>query len=430
MLSSVPNSQWFIASVSAPVLFNRGTEETWYLLPVRRYVLNARHVDKIGCIDTLSELPGSAHYRPLQAGRPLTGKRIFVERFRDRGLGDLLFLTGPFAFMHHVTGGEIRIHVYAFSDRGQALHNSPYLEHGTVYVGPTHYDDFQHYDYQWLVNSVTESNEEADQLNVYDALFAQLGLPPEQIEPRFKRPHIQISEPEIKDLHALFHSLWSERKFDLRRGYYVLAPLTHSALRSAPYTLWLELAQELTKRGRPILFIGKTDVPLPDLDICAGEFLAKVEELAQHPNIVSLFSDAKHPVPLRLVMALISNASGLIGLDSGPLYIAQGCRVPAISLWGPHDPGVRIGYDPEYMDLAVWNQEFCAQSPCFAYSRFPVRKCPLHENQKICHCLSTVTTEDVLKKVDRLEALRLNNLNLFKVKSHANRTPTPANSTA
>lgn len=406
------NSQWYIATVNAPLTFNRGTEETWYLNPVRRYVLHARHVDKIaGYVETRSELPGSPYYRPLVAGYPLSGKRIFVERFRDRGLGDLLFLTGPFAFMHHVTGGEVKIHTYAFSDRGSVLQNSPYLEHGTVFVGPTHYNDFADYHYQWLVSTVTEENEEADQLNVYDALYQQIGINPDQVDPKYKRPQVHISEQDVLDLHEFYHAIWQDRQYDLRKtGYYVLAPLCHSPLRTAPYQMWLDLARELS-RSRPVFFIGQTTIPLPDLDISAGEFTTKTQELGN--NVVSLLG---HRLRLRSVMALISRATAFIGLDSGPLYIAQGCRVPSVSIWGPHDPGVRLGYDPDYMDLAVWNDTFCRSAPCFAYGKFPSKKCPEGSRQEICQCLRGTSVHDVLHRVNRIESHRVYSLGVFKPK--------------
>jgi len=399
----LPNSEWLITTVSSPVKFNRGTEETWFLNPVRRYVLNAEHVAKImKHVETVSTLSGSPYYKPLLAGRALNGKRVLVERFRDRGLGDLLFLTGPLAFMHSITGGEVQFHVYAFSDRGQALLNSPYLEHGTVFVGPNHYNDFQDYDYQWMVNSVTETSQERDQLNVYDALYAQLGLNPEQVDPKFKRPFIEVAPGELRDLHAFYHTVWSERQFDVRRtGYYVIAPLTHSPLRCAPYRMWLDLAVELS-RSRPVFIVGQTNMPLPDLDMAAGEFVTKSQELGH--QVVSLLGQQ---ISVRSLVTLISQATAFVGLDSGPLYIAQGCRVPAVSLWGPHDPGVRIGYDPDYMDLAVWNEQFCTHAPCYAYGGFPIRKCPDGASQTVCHPLKGTSVEDVLEKVEQVESKRV-----------------------
>ena len=409
-MSKFNNSQWFITTVKAPLTFTRGVEETWYLNPRRRYVMNGHHVGKLfDMLASVSDIGGTPHYHPLNASQRLAGKHIFVERFRDRGIGDLLFLTGPLFFMHAITGNDLEIDVYAFSDRGAVLEGSPYLAYGTPLIGPTHYDDFQNYDYQWLVGSATESNEETDQLNVYDALFAQIGINPAQIDPKFKRPYVSVSAQELNDLHQFWHTLWEQRTIDMRKtGYYVLAPLTHSPLRTAPYALWLELAKELSKR-RPVFIIGQTSTPLPDLDMAAGEFVTKTGEVGE--QVISLLG---RQIRLRSIVALISQATAFVGLDSGPLYIAQACRVPAISLWGPHDPGVRIGYDPDYMELAVWNQQFCLRSACYAYSSFPIHKCPEGTNQKICQCLLGTTVDDVLNKMEKVESRRVTSLGCFK----------------
>lgn len=400
---------WSIATVKATTTFNRDTEETWFLNPVRRYVFHAQHLPVIEpMLASLSSVAGTPGYRPLQAGRSLAGKRIFMERFRGRGIGDLLFLTGPMAFLHHATGGDVKLHAYAFSDRGQVLRGSPLLEHGTTFLGPTHFDDFQHYDYQWLVETGTEGNEEADQLNVYDALYTQLGLDPAQVDPKFKRPQVSILPEDLDNLHRLWHAVWSDRDFDVRHtGYYVLAPFTHSALRCAPYAMWLELAAELA-RQRPVFIVGLAHEKLPVLDMAAGEFIQKVGALGG--NVVSLLESR---LALRSVMALISRATAFVGLDSGLLYVAQGCNTPAVSLWGPHDPGVRIGYDRDCMDLAIWNQADCANAACFAHRGFPAHKCPEGTAQKICQVLRGVTVDDVMKKIGLVESRRVRALGLF-----------------
>jgi ADP-heptose:LPS heptosyltransferase len=108
--------------------------------------------------------------------------------------------------------------------------------------------------------------------------------------------------------------------------------------------------------------------------------------------------------PLRVLMALIQRSFGVLCLDSAPLYIAEALRVPAISLWGAHPPAARIGYDPEYMDMAVWKEQNCPQAPCFAYSNFPAHKCPDGNKQSMCEVLKSAAPNDVLAMVDKLEA--------------------------
>jgi len=401
MISVIP-AQWLITTFNSPVAFNRGTDETWYFNPIRRYVLNAAHVQKISQhVEGTSDLASGALYTPLRGDKPLAGKKILVERFRDRGIGDLLFLTGPFAFMQHITGMGVSIYVYAFSDRGVVLNGNPDLAYGTTMLGPTHYDDFPRYDYQWMVGAVTELDQEKDQLNVYDALYRQIGLNPDQVAPRFKRPSITLNPGEAEGFIQFASQQWENHNLDIRKsGYYVVAPTTHSPLRCAPYAFWLNLIRELLGY-RPVIVVGKIHEAIPDLDMPLGEFCSRLNEMG--PGLINLLS-TERPTPLRFIMQLIAKANCVFTLDSGPLYIAQALHTPAISLWGTHDPRVRIGYDPEYMDLAVWNKQYCQNCPCFCFGSFPAHKCPRGESQTQCEVLRSLVPNDVLSMLEKVES--------------------------
>ena len=397
-----PNtSQYQIVTVNQPVLYVRSDNETWQLNPPRRYIFNANQIDPLKpFIESISDLSNAAHFRPLRAPCRLTGSHVLIERYRERGLGDLLFLTGPMEYLRHVTGNDIHLDFYALSDRGQVLSFSPSLRYGTVLTGPLLYDDLQFYDYHWLVDSVTECDEEQDQLNVYDVLYRQLNIDPATVGIQFKRPYAYLSEQESKDLDQFMHFVWIERKLDIRKtGYYVVAPFSVSPSRSANYGMWLEVIRALSKI-RPVVVVGMITERMPSTDMTPGEFMQALGQ-AEGPVI-----NAIGITPMRLLMSLISKATGFLGLDSGPLYIAQAFRVPAISLWGTHAPAVRIGYDKDYMDLAVWNRSECRYAPCFAWGGFPVNKCPYGQQQSVCQCLSTISASDVMKNVDKIEATR------------------------
>ena len=170
-------------------MFHQTEDETWLFNPNRRYIINASRIPALhGFIQSVSEFDNSSLYNPLKAGKVVTGAKILVERFRERGVGDLLFLTGPLSYIHHVSGANVSIDVYAYSDRGVVLTYAPFLNNQTVYCGPIEYDHLRMYNYHWFVGSVTECDEEPDQLNVYDALFRQLGFDPNTIDARWKRP--------------------------------------------------------------------------------------------------------------------------------------------------------------------------------------------------------------------------------------------------
>lgn len=72
-------------------------DETWNMNPNTRYVLNANQLVPIQeMVESVTDLKGgSSLYNPLNLNRNMANARIRVERYRDRGLGDLLFMTGP-----------------------------------------------------------------------------------------------------------------------------------------------------------------------------------------------------------------------------------------------------------------------------------------------------------------------------------------------
>lgn len=380
-------------------MFHQTADETWLFNPNRRYVVNANRVKPIQeFIETTSDLEGASLYTRLTAGKNITGAKILVERNRERGLGDLLFLTGPLAFLNHVSGSDVQIDVMAFADRGLVLTHSPLIHNRCVKCGPLEYDHLRHYNYHWLIRSVTEYNMEGDQLNVYDALYQQLGFDPQDIEAKWKRPSATLVADDFQNLDRLYRYVWEQRKLDLRRiGYIVVAPFANATSRCLNYQRWLEIIKTISTR-RPVVVIGNSHLRLPDMDMSAGEF-------NQHVSTIGggVFN-AVDSTSVRSMMALIARSFCVVGLDSAPIYIAQALNVPAISIWGTHPPGSRIGYDKNMMDLAIWNQDACQYSPCFAYGEFPVNKCPNGIRQTCCEVISSVSVDDVLKRVDAVES--------------------------
>jgi ADP-heptose:LPS heptosyltransferase len=391
-------SEWVIVSVKEPVLWSRSLGEVWMLNPRCRYVINASQVESLGDkIASLSDLKNSRFFSPLQANRNLANSTILVERNRDRGFGDYLFLTGPFDYIKHVSGGSAQIDVYALAEKSKILENHPTLSHPVPFAGPVLYDNLHLYNYHWFIDAVTEYNEEKDQLNVYDALYKQLGIDPSTVSSQFKRPSMLLTPQDYKDLDSLYFYVYSNKKIDLRRtGYYVVAPSTNASLRSAPYSMWLKTIYNLSK-ARPVVVVGQSGSRVPATDMPFGSFVEQLDQLG--PNVVNLIGGT----PVRVVASLISRSSCCFTLDSGLLYVAQALRIPCVSLWGPVSPWSRIGYDKDYMDLAIWNREACAHASCFAYSGFPVSKCPRGSSQNVCEPLISVTAEQVLDKAKLVE---------------------------
>ena len=376
--------------------------ETWLMHPDRRYCLTSTSIAHVADhVLAISDLKNAGYYRPLLGHVNLHNATVLIERDRDRGVGDYMFLTGPMAYLHHLSGGTVKLSVPMLTDRGSVFFNLPLLHHRIPLYGPTIYDAIPSYNYHWFVDSVTEFDEEPEQLNVYDALYKQLGLPYASIDPKFKRPTVTLVDDDITALNTFYSYVYQDRHLDLRKlGYYVVAPLSHSTLRSMPYATWLKLIKLLSAR-RPVIVVGQIRERMPNVDITFADFYNRIAELGD--GVINLISE---DTPLRLVMALISKAVGVVCLDSAPLYIAEAFRIPAVSIWGPHHPGVRIGYDQDYMDLAVWFTTACRHSPCFAYHGFPHHKCPRGQSQAVCEVLAGTDVEMILKKVNQMEDAR------------------------
>jgi ADP-heptose:LPS heptosyltransferase len=189
-----------------------------------------------------------------------------------------------------------------------------------------------------------------------------------------------------------------------------VAPFSNATLRCLPYGRWLEIIAGLATR-RPVVVVGNANLRLPDSDLSAGDFIGKLGNLGQ------AVINAIDGTSIRTLMALMSRATAVVTLDSGPLYIAQAVNTPAVSIWGTHAPAARIGYDSRYMDWAVWNGYACRRCPCFAYGEFPVDKCPDGPRQTVCEVLKSVEAAQVLTKIDDIE------VNAAKIKSLSHARP-------
>lgn len=392
--------QW-VRSIADPQMDE--IDETWNMNPNIRYVMNANTLVPIKpMIEGVTDLKGGASlYNPLNLHKNLANARIRIERYRDRGLGDLLFMTGPIKLMQLMSGNTAHIDFYTLASRGGILFENPDLSNKSALFGPSIYDSFGNYDYHWLVESVTEFDEEKDQLNVYDALYRQLGIDPSEVDPTYKRPYLYLNDEDMRNLDSFFFFVGMERRLDLRKtGYYVMAPNTYGSLRSAPYGMWLEAIQEVAKR-RPVVVTGIQASMIPDTDMSFNEFNARLNQYVQQTKapIINMIGRT----PARVLAAMISKSKAVVSLDSAPLYIAEALRVPAVSLWGPHHPAVRIGYDQLYMETSIWKGSACPASPCFSYDGFPKNRCPMGENTTCCEVLRDIKAQDILAMIEKIE---------------------------
>jgi ADP-heptose:LPS heptosyltransferase len=396
------NFSWSVVTFNQPLLFARNPHETWQFNPPLRYILNSEFISAFeNKLSSFSDLKNSKHYQPLKSATNLSYKKILIERHRERGIGDLLFLTGICHWLQVESKGTCDIYFYASADKIPVLHGNEDLAHNTAMAGPIIYDTLQSYDYHWFVEAATEYDNETDQLNVYDALFKQIGVNPENVQAKFKRPYIKLTKDDVRSSSSFVGMIKRERDIDLQKPFFIVSPIVNSNLRALPYKTWLDIITELGKQYL-VIVLGEVTANVPTVDMPFSDFFNLVGQLSQaNKNVINFMGE----IPLRLAMNIISLAKGVVTTDSGILYIAQALNVPAISIWGTHDPRVRIGYDAKYMNLAVFCEEACPHSPCYSFSSFPVDKCPEKDRQWICSPMMAVTASQVMAKVEAIEKL-------------------------
>lgn len=396
------NPAWAVVTVKSPVMWETAYREVWSLWPGRRYVLN---LDDCGDlyehekIDTVSDLKSQGLYKPLHGSQDWRGKRVLIERHRSRGIGDFLFLSGIFAYLQSRADNRMRLHTYTSTTNAQIFKNNECLEHKMAFTGPMEYDALSQYDFHWYIDAATEFSEDKDQLNSYDSLLNQLGIDWTTVRPEFKRPRVHLSWEDKQMIGDFYRHCKTHGDLNLSEsGFYVIAPFTNSVMRTGSYRLWLDLIGQLSKK-KPVVVIGVPGKFIHGTDISGEQFISEVENFPSD-NVVSMIGQQ---LTVRLTLAILAEADALFCLDSGPLFMAQASRTPAISLWGIHDPFVRIGYDPEYMELAIWNKESCHHSPCYVFDAFPEHKCPQGANQKLCSVLGSVNVGQLMEKLEIVE---------------------------
>ncbi len=146
-----------------------------------------------------------------------------------------------------------------------------------------------------------------------------------------------------------------------------------------PTAHFAELARTLADRGAGVLVLcGPSE----------RETAKQIVTAADRPAVVSM---ADEPLSIGLTKAMVRRLSLLVTTDSGPRHFAAAFDVPVVSLFGP----THIGWTETYFDKAVHVQKAVPCGPC------QLRVCPLDHR-----CMTTLTPQDVLEAMARLERPR------------------------
>ena len=345
---------------------------------------------------TIQHDPGSARYIHeitdlgpllLENPKPERWRKQRVLFYRNRGIGDQLIMSSVARFFREMLGAE----AFQLSDR---VHEplwafNPYIGGAPLSV-PMHLDAVWRakgspfFAGSFFFESVTEWDNDSEQPNVYDRVFGMLGLNPDRVPTKFKRPVFSLQSSEIDTRITWLKNIGGAVSKNFECGYILLQLRATNKVRSLPAPTVEQILyaanEEAEKRGIPILCTD--DKPL------SPEIATLVNKTPMAVNAATAINN------IRQYAALIAGASLVIGPDSSALHFAAAFETPAIGIWGPFSPSSRTLYYPK--QIALYHPELCPSSPCFNYlPELPIQKCPRGAAQQHCECYDGVTVEEL-----------------------------------
>jgi ADP-heptose:LPS heptosyltransferase len=314
-------------------------------------------------------------------------KRVLI--YRNRGVGDQLICSALSRFFREVLGADAR----QLSDR---VHEPLWASNRYILnqplSAPLHLDAVWRkaparpfFDYALFIESATEWENDAEQPNVYDRLFALAGFDPNRVAAKFKRPVFDITQDDIQKRDAWLFNLVKETR--LKMHDYVFVQLrAANKVRSLPIDLCVKalsaVSDACNKKG---LYALITDDQALD---------PQLAELCKPP----LFNVSQQIAGVRLYGSLVACANCVVGPDSSALHFAASNETPAVGLWGAFDPDSRCRYYPNQQHL--WHRDVCSNAPCFNFAtELPYHKCPKGNAQQYCECFDSITADEIYSAI-------------------------------
>ncbi len=158
-------------------------------------------------------------------------------------------------------------------------------------------------------------------------------------------------------------------------GYVMIAPSAQDEKKRWAPSRFVELANELLRRGEKIVWIGASaDIPL--LENITSQLTQPTLNLAGQLN-------------LRQLLDVIQRSKYVIVHDSGPMHMASYLNAPVVALWGLTPLKSYGPWGKQY--VVVSRQADCA-------------RCQNPRLEVAHECMQHITLNDVLQGIDRLAA--------------------------
>jgi ADP-heptose:LPS heptosyltransferase len=349
---------------------------------------------------SIQQDPGSAHYiesvtdlapylSELAAKRPANwrGKRVLF--YRNRGIGDQLIASAASRFFSET----LNAHCFQAAER---VHEplwlgNPYIS-GSAFAMPLHLDTIYRskgpgfLSGAFFLESVSEWDSDGEQANVYDRLFAMLGLDPARVGAKYKRPSLTLRATDLSLRDAWLKKVGAAFGTSLERGYLFLQIAGTNKVRSLPNPVIEKTLYALND------YANKLQIPIlvTDSKALAPAVVEMVKRTERAINLAGGISS------VRLLISLIAGASVVVGPDSSALHVAAAFEVPAVGIWGPFSPQSRTLYYPRQIHL--FHPEYCALAPCYNYlPDLPYAKCPRGLEQPHCEVFEGVSVQEIFE---------------------------------
>ena len=201
------------------------------------------------------------------------------------------------------------------------------------------------------------------------------GLHESQLNHELLRPLGLIEIPKLEELiettsHFKIASVELPSAFSALKNYTILHPKSQGSAKEWPVGNYMNLATELAKQGKTVVFTGTED-----------EGKQFRNEIPKDKNIL----DSTGKLTLQQLMTLIKEANNIVACSTGPLHIAGYLGVNTVGLYSPKRPihPGRWKALGKNVKIIVFDEN-C--EPC--------------ANEKDCDCILEIEVERVLKSLN------------------------------
>lgn len=349
--------------------------------PLTRYVVPLGEAIQIGKYLRDNGTPPEpfsnwAVYEKRYAGQDATGKRIAI--LRSPAFGDTLMAT-PVAKWIMDTWPGVRVDVWAHPAVAELWHGLGV----SVYHLPFPFDASESYDWHICYETMWEGTGEKDQGNAYDFSYRFIGVDPDTVDPKYKRPWVGRVDGDHAELKA--------KGIQLPAPYIVVQVEASNPNRSYPPRMMAEFVRQFIDKHRDVnvVLVGTGRQLKGEFD---GLPRNRVKNLAGETS------------RFRTLVPILENARCGVGPDSAVSHLAEGLGKPFVGLWGLFHPDDRVKYYRHHVALNGFVA--CPHAPCRSHKFvLPQDQCrdagnAVDGEQEHCCALRWISPEEILAAVE------------------------------